>query len=84
MGFVEEYMMRLNDSKLLTTVLYGSGKFLEYNTNEIYDIYAIKLPFTTNGKHITVYGKDNEDIVEDREYFDGKILSFNCDKVDHW
>lgn len=83
MGFTEEYMMKLNGNQL-TTVLYGDGEFLDYDSNEIYNIYSIKLPFTANGKHITVYGKDDEDIIEDREYFNGKILSFKCNKVDHW
>lgn len=75
-------MNKLNNSS--TTVLYGDGKFLEYDTNLIYDIYSIKLPFTTNGKHITVFGMEDEDIIEDRECFEGKIISFRCHKVEHW
>ena len=85
MSFTEDYMMKLNNCEH-TTVLGGIGEFLEYDTNEIYHIHNIKIPFTSNGKHITVFSKEKgmEDVIVDRSYFDGKILNFKCKKVDHW
>ncbi|ALS22206.1 hypothetical protein [Paenibacillus naphthalenovorans] len=85
MGFTEDYMMKLNNCNVIT-VLIGSGEFLDYDTNEVYTIHNIKLPFTSNGKHISVYSQKAgfEDVLENREYFDGKILNFTCTKVEHW
>ncbi|WCF11672.1 hypothetical protein NDS46_30460 (plasmid) [Paenibacillus thiaminolyticus] len=73
-----------------TTVLLGSGKFqCNENDGEIYEIHAIYLPTTPSGKHISVWAKDDEgqqmnDVTEWRSYDDGKILSFECKKVEHW
>ena len=83
MEFTEDYMMKLNNCNV-TTVLEGEGEFLDFETNEIYKIHSIKLPFTSSGKHITVFSKEMLDVVENRDYFDGKILSFFCKKVEHW
>lgn len=83
MSFAQSYMMELNNCNHIT-VLEGYGEFLEYKTGEIYEIHNIKLPFNSSGKHITVFSKDDVDIVQNREYFDGKILSFTCTKVYHW
>lgn len=85
MGFAEDYMMKLNNCKSIT-VLEGDGEFLDFETNEIYRIHSIKLPFTSSGKHITVYSNEEgmEDIVMDMSYLDGKILSFILNKVEHW
>jgi hypothetical protein len=83
MGFTEDYMMKINNCSNIT-VLIGNGEFQEYNTNEIYKIHSIKLPFNSSGKHITVFCKDDPEIVEDREYFDGKILSFKVTEIQYW
>ena len=85
MGFVEEYMMKINCHRE-TTVLKGEGEFLDFESNETYKINAIMLPFTANGKHITVFSKEEglESFTEWRSFFDGKILSFTCKNVDHW
>ncbi|WP_090739335.1 hypothetical protein [Paenibacillus sp. Mc5Re-14] len=68
-----------------TTVLFGKGEFLD-NDGEIQEINAIHLPTEPNGKHISVFDKEFEDksVVEWRSYADGKILSFVCEKVEHW
>ncbi|WEG18589.1 hypothetical protein PQ478_08905 [Alkalihalophilus pseudofirmus] len=83
MSFAVDYMMKLNNCNSIT-VLEGDGEFLDHYSDEIYDIHTIKIPFSASGKHITVFSKEDEDIVEDRSYFDGKILSFNCTSVYHW
>lgn len=85
MGFSQDYMMKLNDYNVIT-VLEGQGEFLEHDTNEVYKIHSIKLPFTSSGKHITVFSNEEgfEDTVMDMSYFDGKILSFGGNRVEHW
>lgn len=83
MGFTEDYMMKLNNCNDIT-VLIGEGEFLEFDTNETYKIHSIKLPFNSSGKHITVFSKDNPGVVEDREYFDGKILNFQVTEIQYW
>lgn len=83
MGFTVDYMMRLNNCNV-TTVLKGDGEFLDYETNEIHKIHSINIPFTSSGKHIAVFSKDSIGVIENRDYFEGKILSFTCEKVKHW
>lgn len=84
MNFNEKYMNKLNQS--ITTVLEGDGEFLDYESGEVYKIHNIKLPFNSSGKHICVFSKEkgNEDVLENREYFDGKILNFKIIKIEYW
>lgn len=82
-SFTVDYMMKINDCNEVT-ILEGDGEFLDHESGDVYKIHSIKLPFNSSGKHITVHSKEDADVVEDRGYFDGKILSFECDKVYHW
>lgn len=53
------------------TVLIGKGKWQD-NNGEIFEINDIKLPTLANGKHVTVYDKDENEL-ENRSYDEGKI-----------
>lgn len=84
MGYTEDYMSKLNNIGMTTTLI-GKGVFLEYQSNSEYVLYAIHFPFKANGKHVEVYSKElgQEDVLEYREYFDGKILSFDVIDIKH-
>lgn len=65
------------------TVLCGNGKWLD-NDGELYEIENIKLPMLADGKHIVIRSKEYEDVAENRSYDDGKIIEFECNRVEHW
>jgi hypothetical protein len=72
------------DMSNVITVLLGKGEFLDFETNEIYEIHSINIPFLANGKNIAVVSKDDPEVLEWREYEDGKIISFKGGEIEHW
>lgn len=70
-------------AKDFITVLYGNGKWQD-DDGEIYDIDNIKLPMLLDGKHLCIYSKECEDVLENRSYDDGMILSFQVEKIEYW
>ncbi|WCF11665.1 hypothetical protein NDS46_30425 (plasmid) [Paenibacillus thiaminolyticus] len=67
------------------TVLIGTGQF-QANDGELFEIHSIRFPMMADGKHISVFDKEFEDksAVMDMSYDEGKVLSFTCEKVEHW